>query len=107
MEQTIFSVYDEKAQAYAAPFFMPNDGQAIRSFGDAVQDTQSMLNKHPKDYALYKLGTFATKSGMIFTLPQPEYLARATDFHRDSINKQEEVESIKSPITDKDGTYVK
>ena len=65
MKQMIFSVFDEKAKAFANPFFIPNKGQAVRSFGDAVSDGNTMLSKHPGDYQLYEIGTFDESSAVL------------------------------------------
>jgi len=80
MEQNVYSVFDFKARQYAAPFFMLNDGQAIRAFGDAVNDKTTTLNKHPEDYALYRIGVFDTSIGKLIAVVEPIHLSRATDF---------------------------
>ena len=80
MVQIVCSVLDVKANAFATPFFVPNRSMAVRSFGDAVLDTNSMLAKHPEDYNLYQLGTYDDNSGKLESLPAPEFLAMALEF---------------------------
>lgn len=76
----MYSVYDEKAETFASPFCMLNDGQATRAFGDACQDKSSQMYKHPSDYKLYKLGEFDDNSGHIVTLDIPKLLNNASEF---------------------------
>lgn len=80
MEQNAYAVYDFKARQYAAPFFFLNDAQAIRAFGDVVNDRTTTLAKHPEDYALYRIGAFDTGIGKLIAVVEPIHLARATDF---------------------------
>lgn len=47
--------------------------QAGRYFSDAINDTTSILNKHPADYELIYLGQISD-SGRIDTLEQPEHI---------------------------------
>lgn len=58
MKFLAFSVYDEKVQAFNAPFFAPTVGSAVRSFADIVNDERSRIHQHPGDYVLYQVGTF-------------------------------------------------
>jgi len=75
----VYSIIDEKAKCYSAPFVMPHNGQALRAFGDLVQDKTSAIAKHPGDYRLYKLATWDDHSGQ-FSSSKPEFLAAAIDF---------------------------
>lgn len=90
MKVNVYSIFDEKAAAYAPPFFMGHNGQAIRAFSDLVEDNKSAISRHPADYTLYKLGEFDDNSGVIKGV-QPEFLARASDFVSKDINKPVEV----------------
>lgn len=65
MEQKVYSVYDEKACAYARPFFLSQDGQAVRAFSDEVSSDKSSLHAHPEDYSLYRIGVFDDASGVL------------------------------------------
>lgn len=80
MKLNIFSVYDEKAQAYNTPFFQAHIGQAIRSFSDLVSDTKTTLNKHPEDYSLYHIGDYDDTNGKIVSFTEPKFLSRATEY---------------------------
>lgn len=76
----VFSIFDEKAAVYGQPFFMPHNGQALRAFSDLVSDEKSSVNKHPEDYKLYVIASYDDCSGGFVSLPQPEFLANATDY---------------------------
>lgn len=75
----LYSVYDEVAQTFNAPFPEANHNSALRSFGLACSDPQTILSKHPGDYYLYFLGELDVHTGEISTV-LPDRLARGTDF---------------------------
>lgn len=61
----IFSIYDEKADAYNQPFFSPTVATAIRSCEEAIADSQSPFHAHASDYSLFELGEFDQLTGEI------------------------------------------
>jgi len=63
MRLRVFSVYDHKAKAYLPPFFMGEQGQAIRSFKDAVNSDGHQFCRHPEDYTLFEIGDFNDSTG--------------------------------------------
>jgi len=76
----IYSILDVKGSIYGQPFFMTQNGLALRAFSDLVEDPKTTVNKHPEDFKLYELGTYDDCSGLFVSLPKPEFLANATDF---------------------------
>ena len=54
----IFTVYDSKAKAYLAPFYMHEEGMATRIFGQTVNDKTHAYGKSPSDYTLFNIGEF-------------------------------------------------
>jgi len=59
MTKLVCAVYDSVSKVYANPFCALSKGDAIRSFSNAVNDkNMGDLNKHPKDFLLYLLGSF-------------------------------------------------
>lgn len=76
MKLNFYAVYDKAVGAYMRPFVMQSDGQAVRSFSDEVTNTETPLNKHPEDYALFRCGMFDDATGVI-TSEEPTPLARA------------------------------
>lgn len=83
----IFSVWDSKAEAFATPFFMHSKGLAVRAFSDTINDPNSSLSKHPYDYALFYLGTFADDSSTFKTLVPPVSLGMAAEFLTSDVAK--------------------
>jgi len=67
----IFSVYDSKAEAYMTPFFMQSVGQALRSFIDASEDTNTQLSRHPEDFTLFHIGKWDDDTCTINMLKTP------------------------------------
>lgn len=77
MIHQVLAVFDEKAEAFAQPFFQQSDVLALRAFQAAVRDSESLLNKFPRDYSLYKLGTYDDSTGRFENLDRPSLLASA------------------------------
>lgn len=71
----IVAIYDAKVEAYMTPVFVRSAGEAVRSFGDAVNNPETEFNKHPEDYSIFELGDFYTQTGDIVVLKAPECLA--------------------------------
>lgn len=65
MKLLLVAVHDRAVDAYNRPFAVNTTGQAIRSFGDEVNNPQSPMNAHADDYALFELGTFDEQTGRI------------------------------------------
>jgi len=78
--QKIYSVYDSKTEAFMQPFFSLTRGQAIRSFTDAVADSNSMLALHPADFTLFELADWDETTGSIVLPSTPISLGLALDF---------------------------
>ncbi len=59
MRTLLFTIYDEKAQVFLPPFFVPTVGIAVRAFIDCIgPDSEHQFSKHPGDYTLFELGEF-------------------------------------------------
>lgn len=83
MNLEIFSIKDMAADAYQSPFVVQTTEVALRSFREAVQNPESPFHKHPQDYALYHIGTFDQKRGVI-TPCDPYKLVDATSLLMDN-----------------------
>lgn len=75
----IYGIYAIKDAKTA---FMPctvdyNNDSAIRNFEHAVRTPDSLMASHPVDYALYRLGTYDTETGMITVDDLPVQIADA------------------------------
>lgn len=73
----VLAVYDEKAEAFAQPFFQQSELVGVRSFIGAAQDKDSLLYKFPRDYSLHKLGTYDDVTGRFENLERPSLLLTA------------------------------
>lgn len=62
----VFSMYDSAADTYHLPFHALTVSSAVRSFTDAVMDSQTGISRHPEDYFLKHLGSFDDTFG-VFT----------------------------------------
>lgn len=81
MKIRAFAVFDEKAAIYQTPWFAQTEGMAKRMFGDAVNNEDTPLSKHPGDYKLYEIGHFMLESGSLEGIETaPKFLAHGSDF---------------------------
>lgn len=85
----VFAVYDSKTVAFMQPFFSQSSGSAMRAFGDAANDKQSGLYKHPGDYQLYEIGTFDDNEGFLKACVPVKLLGLAADFVLDVKEKDD------------------
>ncbi len=74
MNQKIFTIYDSKAKAYLTPFFLHQEGMALRIFTDCINDTVHQFGKHPEDYTLFLLGSWSDEKAK-FLINNPIALA--------------------------------
>ena len=79
MKRGIYTVHDNQAQAFLAPFFCNTDGEAIRMFKDTVADPESLFQRHAHDFHLYRLGTFDDVTGDLQNTDPPEMLISAVN----------------------------
>lgn len=99
MKLSIYSIHDSAAQAYLAPFFLHNDGLAIRAFQDNVNSTEeNNISKHPEQFALYKIGEMDDQNGVITALPSPKFLTGGVELLNPTTESDilAEIKSIKA-----------
>jgi len=58
MKHLLFTIYDEKADVFMPPFFVPAVGLATRAFSDCINSETHAFGKHPSDYTLFQIGEF-------------------------------------------------
>lgn len=73
----ILSVHDAKVNAFAQPFFMRTQAEAMRGWIEVVNDPSTQFNKHPEDFNLFLLGDFDEDTGVITPLNAPNAVASA------------------------------
>jgi len=83
MVKKVYSVFDVKAKIFDKPFHMSQNGEAMRLFGDAVNDEKTMFFRHPEDYQLFLIAEFDDNSGMYKSLEHPDFLCNGIDFKKE------------------------
>lgn len=77
--QSMFCIYDNKAEAFQAPFFAPTEGAAIRMIMDALRQPDTLIARHPADFNLYHVGFFHSKTAVL-TPVNPRNMALLVDY---------------------------
>lgn len=76
MIKILYSVRDE-LNDFGSVFAAPSDGFARRDFASAVNNPgPSAVSFSPKDFGLYRLGTFDSDTGLIKPEPVPVLVVR-------------------------------
>lgn len=65
-----YTIYDVKALQYHSPWFQHTDGMAVRALMDLVNDPNTNIGRHPRDYTLYMCGIYDDSTGL-FTPQTP------------------------------------
>lgn len=65
MIYNVYCVKDFNADYFMRPIIFRNDGDAIRDFTTIVNTPGNLINSFPKDFALYKIGTFDDSVGAL------------------------------------------
>jgi hypothetical protein len=89
MKLKVFAIYDEKAEAYLAPFNYSTRGQAIRAFTEIASDPNTQINKHLLDFTLYEVGTFDNEKGHYINCSENINLGRASEFVQIGLENEE------------------
>lgn len=84
MQLKMYTIRDQKADAYNPPFYKKTHGEAERDFTELVRDEKSMVSKYPEDYDLYFCGTYDDQTGLVESLKTPQHIAKAISL----INRQ-------------------
>ena len=80
MIHKIFSIHDSAAKAYLPPFFLPEEGQAIRGFKEAINNPDHSFGKWPADYSIMCIGEFDDNKGTIKTYQTMKPLGNGLSF---------------------------
>jgi len=79
MVHKVYSMLDEKMEAYGPLNLSPNDGAVLRAMEESVVQS-GMLNKHPEDFSLYCVGLFDDVTGELAReSAQPRLVARVSE----------------------------
>lgn len=82
MQMKMFSIFDNKAKIFAAPFMLQSTGAAVRAFEDLVSDERTIINRHPADFQLFDMGTFEDSTGIIVAISPYVLVATASEFKK-------------------------
>lgn len=87
----IFTVYDAISESFSPPMVNRNRGEATRSFTDEVNNPNSQLNKHAKDYTLFEIADWDPSTGRIDVYEAPFPVGTAIEFLNSTVDKVEAV----------------
>lgn len=85
MKTLLYTVKDTKVGSVGAVLKFRNDALAIRCFGDAVSQKDSIYNTHPADFALVCIGEIDEETGIIQPLLVPRLVVSACDYGKESV----------------------
>ena len=80
----MYSIHDSKGGFYSNPFYARQNGEAIRSFMNAVDDPSpnNLMHRHPADYSLFEIGSFDDLTGVITPI-DPKHLCNGVDIQKE------------------------
>ena len=79
MQHGVYSVYDNKAEAFLPPFVSKTNAEAIRNFQDACSDANHGFHRHAHDFFLYRIGTFDDNTALLQPADPPDMLISAVN----------------------------
>lgn len=65
MKYGLYSIYDEAAGVFTAPFIELSDEAAMRNFRKMCADAGSIMNFKPSDFSLYAIGVWDAETSNI------------------------------------------
>lgn len=83
MIRLIFSVFDQKTNAYLDPVYYRSKGEAVRAMRDALANEDHQFAKHAEDYTLFELGDFDDTTGSFNLYNTPQALAKAIELKQE------------------------
>lgn len=83
---SVVAVLDKGAEAYMTPVFFVTDAVAIRDFLGEAKNANSMFNRHPQDFSLYKFGVFDDNTGKFDLFGEPKFLVSA--LHAQNVSEE-------------------
>ena len=100
MELNVYSLFDAAASAFTQPFFMQNDGLAIRAFQDNVNATEpTNVSEHPDQFTLYRIAKFDDKTGIIDKLEKPKSLGLGITFKQQTTIDTDQFDTLMQCIS--------
>lgn len=85
MKMQLYTIFDNKLNAYHQPFCLENDDIALRQFQN-MATKESSIADNPEDYSLWHTATFETTTGETKSIDL-KLLAKAHEFVLNSEKK--------------------
>lgn len=99
MKSLMICVEDVKAGCYMPLMAFPNKVAAIRAFEALVNQEESIVAQHPKDFRLVHLGHWDDQSGEYERLPMFDVLAWAGELQRPKVDpRQLSIPDLGGPV---------
>ena len=73
----IYTILDTVSEEHSTPFYSKNDDTAKRDFYNVIDNPETLYGATPKDFKLYRLGSWNNETGFIRALKLPEFIAEA------------------------------
>ena len=73
----IYSILDNVSKEFSTPFYSKNDDTAKRDFYNVIDNPETLYGSSPKDFKLYRLGSWNNETAFISALKSPEFIAEA------------------------------
>ncbi len=85
LDLNLYAIYDYKVEVFQSFFTVQSDVIAERMFIDAAMDKGTMISRHPKDFALVRLGRVSTVTGKLYSEePAPKFFGSAYSYLADA-----------------------
>lgn len=92
MKQYIYTVHDQKAEAFLPCFQAPTDGIAERSFKDLVNQDGHQFSRYAEDYTLIRVACIDDSTGVV-TPENPLTIAQGIALKRKSVHPHQSSDS--------------
>lgn len=76
----VFAIFDGKAEYYMTPFMVPTVAHAVRGIMDECARPDSIIARHPSDFALYQVAEWDDQTGRYTSLPQYAHIGPILSF---------------------------
>lgn len=80
MIKKVITIRDTAAEAYFPPQYFNAVGEFLRAFGEAANDPNATIGKHPSDFVGFLLGEFDDSTATFNLLDAPKSLGVASDY---------------------------
>lgn len=88
MKYGVYAIHD-RLTGYLSPTVDQNDPSAARNFAHAVLRSGSLMESHPGDYSLFRIGDYDAETGRITPLQDLVPIADASSVVRRNIIEKE------------------